>query len=195
MSYTLEIGKTAPDFSLIGTDGLIHTLNEFRGSRGIVVFFTCNHCPYVIGSEDYLISLAKEYYQRGIAFVAINSNSPNTYEEDSFENMVIRANEKNFPWPYLQDRSQQIAKRYGALCTPHFFLFDQHRQLIYTGCALDNPREPARSSCDHLRTAIMELLDTKPVLNPITDPIGCNIKWEGKDPHWMPEEACSLIYS
>lgn len=195
MGYTLDIGAVVPDFSLIGTDGLIHTIKEFRGFRGVVIFFTCNHCPYVKGCEDYLIDLVNEYYQRGVAFVAINANSPNTYEEDSYENMVIRANEKNFPWPYLQDRSQQIAKRFGALCTPHFFLFDQNRHLVYTGQALNNPREPHLSSSDYLKEAIESLLDMKPILTSITDPIGCNIKWEGKDPHWMPEEACSLIHS
>jgi peroxiredoxin len=188
LSYTLEIGKNAPDLSLIGTDGMIHTLNEYKGSRAIVVMFLCNHCPYVRGCEEYLRKLAEGYRRRGVAFIAINSNSVLTEPEDSYNEMTRLMEEKDFPWVYLHDPSQQIALKFGALCTPHFFLFDQNRILVYTGRALDNPKRPKESSTDDLKNALDQLLDLGPITMPQTNPIGCTIKWNG-----MSAEACSLV--
>jgi hypothetical protein len=107
--------------------------------------------------------------------------------------MVARMKEHKFPWIYLYDESQEIALAYGALRTPHFYVFDSDRKLVYTGRGVDNPRETAKMTVNDLDTALAEHLAGKPITIPLTNPIGCNVKWDGKDPHWMPEEACSLV--
>ncbi len=192
MSFTLEIGQKAPDFELCATDGNCYKLSDFDDAKGLIIFFTCNHCPYVKGSDELTKNVALKY-QPMIKFVAVNSNSPNTYEEDSFENMVARMKEHEFPWVYVQDRSQEIAKKYGALRTPHFFFFDDERKLIYTGREVDNPKDPEKATVNDLENAIQEYLAGKEITTKVTNPIGCNVKWEGKDAHWMPPEACDLV--
>jgi len=168
-------------------------LENFNKAKGLVVFFTCHHCPYVINSNEHTKSLAKEFSNKGIAFVGINSNSVSTYSEDSFDHMVKDMNKFKFPWTYLHDKSQQSAKDYGALKTPHYFLFNESRKLIYTGRALDNPKNISKSSQEDLRKALDEFIEGKNISQSITNPIGCNIKWEGKPKHWMPPQACDLI--
>jgi hypothetical protein len=158
-----------------------------------VIFFTCNHCPYVIGSDESTRQTVLKYLEKGVKFVAINSNSKNTYPEDSFPNMVKRIEQYKFPWLYLYDESQEVALSYGALKTPHFFVFDNNRKLIYTGRALDNPRQAEKSTVFDLENALDEHLEGKPISVPVTNPIGCNVKWEGKDPKWMPADACDLV--
>ena len=136
---------------------------------------------------------AEKFAAKGVKFVGINSNSVNTHAEDSFEHRVARMKEKNFPWMYLHDKSQDVARAYGALRTPHFFVFDKDRKLIYTGRGLDNPREAAKSKVNDLDRALEEHLAGKPISVPLTNPIGCNVKWDGKDAHWMPPEARDLV--
>ena len=126
MAFTLSIGEQAPAFSLPGTDGATHALSDFN-EEVVVVFFTCNHCPYVIGSDEDTRQIADQFSGKGVRFVGINSNSRNTYEEDSFEHMVERMAEHRFPWLYLYDESQDVAEAYGALRTPHFDVFDAAR--------------------------------------------------------------------
>lgn len=193
MPYTLSIGAPAPDFSLPATNGETYSLKDFGDRDILVVFFTCNHCPYVKGSDEITRRTVEKYRSRGVAFVGINSNSPNTYSEDSFDEMVHRMNTYNFPWIYLHDETQDTALKYGALKTPHFYVFDQNRRLVYTGRALDQPKEPEKSTTNDLENALDESLSGEPVSTPLTNPIGCNIKWEGKDKHWMPAEACDLV--
>lgn len=193
MSYTLPIGSSAPDFSLKATDGKTYQLADFQDTPVLVVFFTCNHCPYVLGSDEVTRKTAEKFYPEGVRFVAINSNSANTYEKDSFENMVHRMNENKFPWVYLHDATQQVALAYGALKTPHFYVFDQSRKLVYTGRGVDQPRDASKITVNDLERAIAEIVDGLPVSIPVTNPIGCNIKWEGKDKKWMPPEACDLV--
>ena len=193
MSYTLQIGSQAPDFSLKATAGNIYQLSNFAETNILVVFFTCNHCPYVLGSDEVTRKTADRFHSEGVRFVAINSNSPNTYEEDSFENMVIRMNENRFPWIYLHDKTQQIALAYGALRTPHFFVFNKDRKLVYTGRAVDQPRDATKITVNDLDRTLSELLSGQQISIPVTNPIGCTIKWEGKDKHWMPDEACDLV--
>src|SRR5690606_34587098 len=123
---------------------------------------------------------------KGVRFVAINSNSDKTNPDDSFDHMKKRMEEHQFPWIYLWDESQTIALAYGALRTPHFYIFDEHRQLVYTGRGLDNPRDVSKMTVNDLDRTLHELTSGQPVTVPITNPIGCNIKWEGKDAHWMP---------
>jgi peroxiredoxin len=192
MAFTLKIGEKAPFFALPGTDGLNHNLKDYDESAILVVFFTCNHCPYVIASDPYTVQTYEKYNRLGVDFVAINSNSANTYPDDSFENMVLRMQQYHFPWLYLYDESQDVAKKYGALRTPHFYVFDAEKKLVYTGRALDNPKNPEKSNVNDLENALDELLEGKTVSKPITNPIGCNVKWDGKDAHWMPPDACDL---
>lgn len=193
MPFTLELGSDAPDFSLIGTDGKKYSLDTYKDSEVLVVFFTCNHCPYVINSDELTRKTVEKFKPRGVSFVGINSNSSNAYEEDSYPNMVKRMQSHSFPWEYLHDPSQEAALKYGALRTPHFFVFDKERRLIYTGRAVDFPRDTSKVTTFDLERALEEHLSGKEVTNPLTNPIGCNVKWEGKDKHWMPPEACDLI--
>jgi peroxiredoxin len=193
MAFTLEIGHKAPDFSLPATDGKMYSLKDFDKVKILVVFFTCNHCPYVIGSDEVTRQTALKFTPKGVKFVGINSNSPNTYPEDSFNNMVKRMQEKKFPWLYLYDGTQDVARAYGALRTPHFFVFDAKRQLVYTGRGVDSPRDVSKMTVNDLDNALTELLTGEPVTKPLTNPIGCNVKWDGQDAHWMPSDACDLV--
>ena len=194
MSFTLEIGAKAPDFSLPATDGKNYQLSDFKGAKALVVFFTCNHCPYVIGSDEITRATVEKFSPLGVQFVGINSNSKNTYIEDDFDHMVARMKEQNFPWHYLYDESQEVALAYGALRTPHFYVFDQDRILVYTGRGVDNPRETDKMTINDLERALDELLAGKEISVPVTNPIGCNVKWKGKDAHWMPADACDLVF-
>ena len=193
MSYTLEPGSKAIDFKLPATDGNTYSLSDFSHFRYLVVFFTCNHCPYVIGSDEVTRKTVERFTEKGVGFAAINSNSEKTYEEDSFPNMVKRMEKYSFPWIYLYDRDQSVAKAYGALRTPHFYVFDGERILVYTGRGVDSPRDVSRMAVNDLDNALEELTSGRPVSVPVTNPIGCNIKWEGMDAHWMPPEACDLV--
>jgi peroxiredoxin len=193
MPFTLPIGSKAPDFTLPATDGRTYGLEDFAGTKALVVFFTCNHCPYVTGSDEVTRRSADRFQLLGARFAGINANSPRTYAEDDFPHMVERMRVQRFPWVYLHDRTQDVARAYGALRTPHFFVFDAARRLVYTGRGVDNPREAARARANDLDRALEELLAGKPVSVPLTNPIGCNVKWDGKDAHWMPAEACDLV--
>lgn len=193
MSYTLEPGQKAIDFRLPSTEGPEYGLSDFDVYPYLVLFFTCNHCPYVIGSDEVTRATAEKYRSAGVAFVGINSNSEHTYAEDSFPNMVARMEKYKFPWKYLYDADQSLAKAYGALKTPHFFVFNEERVLVYTGRGVDSPRDTSRMTVNDLDRALSELTSGKPVTVAKTNPIGCNIKWEGKDAHWMPPEACDLV--
>ncbi len=193
MSFTLQTGQKALDFTLPATDGKKYKLSDFGIYKYLVVFFTCNHCPYVIGSDEVTRATAEKFIKMGVGFAGINSNSEHTYAEDSFPNMVKRMEVQRFPWIYLYDKDQSVAKAYGALRTPHFYVFDEERELVYTGRGVDTPRDTSKMTINDLENALEELTSGKTVTVPVTNPIGCNIKWEGKDAHWMPPEACDLV--
>lgn len=193
MSFTLEIGAKAPDFELKATDGALYSLDSFASAEYLVVFFTCNHCPYVVGSDEVTRQTVEKFQDKGVTFVGINANSENTHPDDSYEHMILRMEEHRFPWVYLRDMDQDAAKAYGALRTPHFFVFDQQRRLVYTGRGVDNPRDTTKMTTNDLERALAELTSGQPVSVPLTNPIGCNVKWEGQDAHWMPAEACDLV--
>jgi peroxiredoxin len=195
MAFTLDIGAKAPDFSLPATDGKTYGLKDFSQAKVLVVFFTCNHCPYVLGSDEVTRATADKLKAKGVAFVGINSNSENTHPNDDFANMVSRMAEQKFPWAYLRDKSQDVALAYGALRTPHFYVFDAQRKLVYTGRGVDNPKDTSKMTINDLANALDDILAGKPVRVPVTNPIGCNVKWEGKDAHWMPAEACDLVWA
>ncbi|HLS36341.1 MAG TPA: thioredoxin family protein [Bacillota bacterium] len=193
MSFTLQIGEKAPDFYLKGTDESMYQLRDFSDAKLLVIFFTCNHCPYVMNSNELTRKTVEKFQDKGVTFVGINANSDTTVPEDSFEYMQKEMQKHNFPWLYLRDDTQEIAKAYGALRTPHFYVFDKNRELIYTGRAVDNPREPEKITTYDLERALEEALAGKEVSVPLTNPLGCNVKWEGEDASWMPPEACDLV--
>lgn len=177
MGQEIKIGDVAPDFSLPGVDGRNYSLSDFRDKKILVVIFSCNHCPYVQAYEDRIIALQEEFKDKGVSFIAINSNDDKNYPEDSFENMVKRAKMKGYNFPYLRDKSQDVARVYGATHTPHIFVFDEKRRLRYTGKIDDNWREPDKVKERYLRDAILDLLEGREVRNPETYAIGCTIKW------------------
>ena len=192
MSFTLQLGQKAPEFNLISTCNENVSISSFD-SKFLVIFFTCNHCPYVTGSDEVTRQTANKFRDKDVSFIAINSNSANTYQEDSFENMVLRMEEYNFPWVYLHDADQEIALKYGALKTPHFYVFNEQRELVYTGRGVDSPLDANKIKINNLELVLDELTSNTLISIPITNPIGCSVKWEGKDSHWMPPEACDLI--
>ena len=193
MAFTLALGAKAPQFSLPGVDGKTYSPADFRGAKLLVVVFSCNHCPFVTGSEERLKALYKKYLPRGVAWVAINSNETTHHPDDSFDHMVERAKKDKLPWAYLRDESQDVARAYGALRTPHFYVFDADRTLRYTGRMDDNPMEAAKAKTHELADALEALLAGKVPPVALTNPIGCNVKWIGQDAHWMPPEACDLV--
>lgn len=192
MPFTLKLGAKAPHFKLPATDSQTYQLESFSTANALVIFFTCNHCPYVIGSDEVTRQTAEKFKKDGVLFVGINSNSQKTYPEDSFEKMVTRMETQKFPWIYLYDATQDVARAYGALRTPHFFVFNRERNLIYCGRAVDSPRDTSKMTCNDLENALTEYLSGKSITTPLTNPIGCNVKWEGMPSHWMPPEACDL---
>lgn len=191
--FTLQLGTAAPAFRLPATDGKTYVLDNFADAKVLVIFFTCNHCPYVTGSDEVTRKTAERFAPRGVRFVGINSNSVNTYAEDSFDHMIARMEQHKFPWLYLRDETQDVARAYGALRTPHFYVFDADRRLVYTGRGVDSPRNASKITRNDLVNALEELVAGKPISTPLTNPIGCNVKWDGKDAHWMPAEACDLV--
>jgi peroxiredoxin len=193
MSFTLEIGAQAPDFELPATDGKTYQLSDFSDARALVISFTCNHCPYVIGSDEITRVTVEKFAPQGVKMVAINSNAKETHAEDDFDGMVARMKEQNFPWVYLYDESQAVALSYGALRTPHFYVFDKDRKLVYTGRGVDQPMDASKITVNDLDRALEEHLAGKAISVSATNPIGCNVKWSGKEAHWMPADACDLV--
>ena len=193
MSFTLELGAKAPDFSVVGTDGQTYGLANFAKTSTLVVFFTCNHCPFVVGSDEVTRATAEKFQDKGVAFIGINSNSEKTNPTDDFDQMVLRMKEHNFPWIYARDASQEVAQAYGALRTPHFYVFDADRKLVYCGRGVDQPRDTSKVQVNDLEKALAEVTAGKSVSVPLTNPIGCNVKWLDQDAHWMPADACDLV--
>lgn len=174
----LKIGSKAPDFNLPAVDNKFYSLNSFADKKILIVIFSCNHCPYVQAYEQRIISIQKDFAEKGVQIVAINSNEDKNYPEDSFDEMIKRSNEKQFNFPYLRDETQEVAKAYGATHTPEIFLFDKERKLRYHGKIDDNWKEPEKVKYQYLRNAIEEVLEGKEVSIPETFSIGCTIKWK-----------------
>jgi len=174
-----DFGLAAPDFSLPGVDSKAWTLQECKGEKGLLVMFICNHCPYVKAIRDRLVRDTRELRAHGINSVAIMSNDPDLYEEDSFENMQKLATEFDFPFPYLLDESQAVAKAYGAVCTPDFFGYNGALELQYRG-RLDASRKdtaPADARRD-LFEAMLEVATTGQGPADQIPSMGCSIKWK-----------------
>ncbi|MCX6170374.1 MAG: thioredoxin family protein [Ignavibacteriales bacterium] len=174
---TLKPGSKAPSFTLPATDGRIYSLESFPQKKGIVVIFSCNHCPYVQAYEDRIMEIQNDY-ANDLQIVAISSNEDENYPEDSFEKMKERAAMKGFNFPYLHDATQSIAIAYGATHTPEIFLFDSERKMVFHGKIDDNWQEPQNVKSKYLRNAIDELLSGTQISVPETFTIGCTIKWK-----------------
>jgi len=175
---SIPIGGAARPFGLIGIDGKHYTLETFKDARILVVFFTCNHCPYVLGWESRVHDLHRKYRDRGVAFVGINSNDAARYPQDSLEGMKERARSQKIPYPYLHDETQAVARSYGAQVTPEFFVFDGDRRLRFHGRLDDNHASPDAVRERYLEPAIEALLAGREVPVPETDVEGCSIKWK-----------------
>ena len=182
----LNLNDQAPSFTLPATDGNTYALNDFTEDT-LVISFNCNHCPYVYNSDEGTRKTVEKYTPKGVKFVMINANNGDSHPEDNFDHMIKRMNEHNFPWLYLRDESQSTARAYGAIKTPHYFVFNKDRKLIYSGRAVDSPRVPADITTHDLEAALDEHLAGKPVTNAFTHPIGCSIKWKQESP-----EACDI---
>jgi peroxiredoxin len=178
---TLPLGAKAPEFDLPGVDGRNYSLWSFQGKQALVVVFSCNHCPYVKDYEDRMVSIQREYSGKGVQLVAINSNDERAYPEDSFPEMVKRAKQKGFNFPYLRDASQKVVEAYGGVCTPHVFAFDGNRVLRYRG-RIDDSRDSSKVSSPDLKNALDDILQGKDVRVPDTRPFGCSIKWYSMKP-------------
>lgn len=176
-STVLNIGDTIPQFSLPSVDGLTIESHLIKDPV-LVVIFTCNHCPYAQAYEDRLIALGNHFDEEGVQFVLINSNDATGYPEDSFEAMKIRYKEKGFPFPYCHDESQEVAKAYGALCTPHCFVFDERRNLQYKGRIDDNWKDASAVKEQNLKDAIDAILKGETPRKQEANAIGCSIKWK-----------------
>lgn len=175
----MHIGDSAPDFkNLLGTDGKKHNLADYATSKTLVVMFTCNHCPYVQAYEGRMVALQAEFKDKGVQFVAINSNDDKGYPDDDYAHMVTRAKEKNFNFPYLRDDTQAVAKAYHASHTPHIFVFNDKRKLAYTGKIDDNWQNADQVKQRFLRDALNSLVQGKAPAPAETYAIGCTIKWK-----------------
>ena len=179
-SNMLPLGTEAPDFELWDTvSNSLKTLNNLKGPQGTLILFICNHCPFVIHINDALVSIANTLKDKGIGVVAISSNDVENYPQDGPEQMQIHAKNTNYPFPYLYDETQSVAKAYDAACTPDFFLFDPALKLQYRG-QLDDSRPGNGLPVDgtDLLHAVQCMIEHKANTHPQKPSIGCNIKWK-----------------
>jgi peroxiredoxin len=186
-STMLPLGTPAPDFELPNVDGRMVSYADAAGPRGTVVMFICNHCPFVKHVADQLAALGRDYMPQGIGFAAVSSNDVSSHPADSPEQMVAEAEERGYPFPYLYDETQEVAKAYRAACTPDFYAFDSEGKLVYRG-----QLDPSRPGSDvpvtgaDLRRALDALLaGSLPVTDQVAS-LGCNIKWKaGNEPPYF----------
>ncbi len=186
-STMLPLGTEAEDFSLINTDGRTLSFADVAGERGTVLMFICNHCPFVKHVANELAAIGYEYMPKGVGMVAINSNDVVSHPADSPEQMIHESEQRGYSFPYLFDETQEVAKAYGAACTPDFYLFDGNHKLVYRG-QLDGSRPDSGVPVtgEDLRKAIDALLESRPLPQPQHPSIGCNIKWRpGNEPQYF----------
>lgn len=173
----IEFGMDVPDFKLLGVDQKIYQKKDFLNQQPIVVMFICNHCPYVKAIEDRLITLGHDLKKINVNLVAISSNDEVNYPDDSFENMQKRSSEKKYPFIYLHDKTQEVAKTFGAVCTPDYFVYDKTAKLAYRGRLDDSWKDPNLVTTRELYNAVLELTENKKISKPQTPSMGCSIKW------------------
>jgi peroxiredoxin len=187
VSTMSPLGSSAPDFSLLNVDGRIVSLGDFADAPALLVMFICNHCPYVKHVAPVLAQVCRDYQAQGVAVVAISSNDAVGYPEDSPEQMVQEAQDRGYTFPYLFDETQEVARAYGAACTPDFFLYDRDRKLVYRG-QLDSsrPRSDIPVTGEDLTAAVRAVLAGQPVAENQRASLGCNIKWKpGCEPDYF----------
>lgn len=172
-----DFNSQCPDFILPAVTGGTFSLADFRNEKPFVVMFICNHCPYVIAIEDRLIQLGNDLKKQSIHLIAICSNDENTYADDSFINLQKRATDKKYSFVYLHDKSQEVAKNFGAVCTPDFFVFDKTAKLAYRGQLDDSWKDSSQVKTRELFEAVLELAAGKTISRPQTSSMGCSIKW------------------
>lgn len=173
----LSLGVAAPNFeNLLGVDGKRYSFASFNDRQVLVIVFSCNHCPYAQAYEDRLVQIQRDYADKGVQLITINSNDDKSYPEDSYPEMIKRAKEEKFNFPYLRDTDQSVVEAYGAVCTPHVFAFDKQRRLRYRG-RIDDSKDASLVTKHDLRNAIDDLVTGRDVRVPDTKPFGCSIKW------------------
>lgn len=172
-----QLGTPAPDFELQGVDGKTYSLTGFADKKVLAILFICNHCPYVQAIEARFIQLQRDYAAKSVQLVGICANDPTDYPEDSPENLKRRWHEKDYRFPYLVDETQDIARAYGAVCTPDIYVFDSNRKLAYHGQLDDNWKDPSNVTRHDLREAIDKLLAGQQPSANQTPSMGCSIKW------------------
>jgi peroxiredoxin len=177
-SDRFPLGSVLPRFELLNVDGKTVDADYFNDAKASLVVFACNHCPYVKGSEEMLMSIVRRFQGQGLKTVAISSNDAAKYPEDSYEKMQEKAAQMDLPYPYLYDESQQVAKSFDAACTPELYLFDAARALVYHGTINDSPRDPTKVTRDYLSDAVVAVLAGRSPSHQFVHPIGCSIKWK-----------------
>ena len=177
-SKMVPLGTKVIDFDLPGTDDKNYSLGSFKDKKVLVIIFMCNHCPYVIAVLDRIIAIQNDYADKGIQLIGINPNDTVNYPEDSFENMKKIVKERNIPFPYLIDESQDIAKKYDAVCTPDIYVYGKERTLLYRGRIDDIWQEESKVTKRDLRDALDAILKGNPVSEEQVPSMGCSIKWK-----------------
>ncbi len=178
---TYGIGDAVSDFRLKNVDDRQVGLQDYRSQKGVIIVFTSNHCPFAKSYEDRLLSISQRYAGQGYPVIAIQSNDPGAYEDDSFDNMKARSRERSYSFPYLFDETQQVARLFGVSKTPQVYVLKQtggQFTLQYTGAIDDNPQDANSVRVRYLEDALTSLLAGKAIVNPVTRPIGCAIKWK-----------------
>ena len=172
------IGCNMPEFSLPATDGQSYDQSYFDGAKACLVIFTCNHCPYVKGSEEQMNQTVVQHLEAGLKVLAISSNDAVKYPEDNFDKMKEKAAELKLPYPYLYDETQAVAKSFDAACTPECYLFDANKKLVFHGTINNSPRHPQEATENYLTKAIAQVIDGEAVDPAFVHPMGCSIKWK-----------------
>ena len=186
-STMLPLGTKAPALALPDTKGRTVSLDDFTDAPALLVAFFCNHCPYVKHIQKEFVGFAREFMPKGLAIVVVSSNDVDTYPQDAPDKMAEEAEQFGYPFPYLYDETQQVAKAYRAACTPDFFLFDSERKLVYRGQFDDSrPGSDEPVTGRDLRAAVEALLAGRPLPEDQRPSIGCNIKWKpGNEPDYF----------
>ena len=183
-SQPIQMGTAAPDFALPGVDDRVYRLSDFQGARALVIAFICNHCPYVIATQGRMNRLASEYAALGVRWVGINSNDAERYPDDGFDQMKVRAREQGFVFPYLRDETQEVARAFGAVCTPEFYVYvprDGKWVLHYQGRIDDSWKDEAAVTRYELRDALDRALAGQEPASEQKPAIGCSIKWKSAE--------------
>lgn len=179
--FGYKVGDKVEDFKLKNIDGKMQSMADYKDAKGLIIIFTCNHCPFSVAYEDRIIDIHKRYAPKGYPVIAINPNDAKIQPEDSFDKMKERAKKKKFPFAYLHDETQEVAKRFGASRTPHVFVVskkDSDFIVDYIGAIDDNSNEPQNVKTKYLENALNELIEGKTVTQNFTKAIGCTIKWK-----------------